>query len=200
MSAHFKRHIIIVMAFFCSLLRAETHITSFTSPAEQLTTAEISFENRLDFCRKFKRLTAEYFDLWLQAQSFELRRILLSDLGMLANDRCYGEQRNAYSNALIRHAAITGDKTKVNEWIAFFFDKPYFDQSYQGKKSLKLPKSEYLKQLDRLSQLPAYYMPFDMVKAVEAIAPLDDWLIEDIAEPAYGHNPDITGLAVPHIQ
>lgn len=190
-----RRHFFIVGAFFCAVLRAEVHDTSFTTSADQLAAAEASFENRLSFCRKFRHIKAEYYDLWLQSQPFELRRFLLKDLRLLADERCYGTQRNAYSNALIRDAAITGDNTKLNEWIVLYFDKPQM-----GKVLLQLPKSEYLKQLDRLSQLPAYYMPFDIVSAVKAVAPLSDWAIEDIAEPAYGRNPNLTGLTIPHIQ
>jgi len=188
-----RRYIIMPGLFFCSLLQAETHLPAFATPAEQLAIAEAALETRLGYCRKFKTLRANYFDLWLQSQPFGHRRAILDELSRRAEERCLGSERKAYSDAQIRYAATSGDNAKLDQWVILYFDKPRIK-----KEPLPLPRSEYSTQFERLSSLPAYYMPFDLFRAVEAIAPLKEWAIDEVVDRVYDRHPYIQGLSVSH--
>lgn len=161
------------------------------SSKKQLAVAEHVLEARLRYCDQFKALRADYYDFWLQSQPLEVRKKILWDLLLAAEDRCYGQQRNAYSDALIRHAAITGERAKLNDWIISYFSRPL-----TRKVNVDIPVAEYKKQLARLSQLPAYYMPFDLMHVVKLVAPYQEWLIDDAVRRAWTPDPEIKGFII----
>jgi hypothetical protein len=170
------------------------------TPMQTQLQAKAVLEHRLRFCRQFEKREinpSEWFDLWLQSQPIEVRRKVLWNLHLQANERCYGAERDAYSIALIKYTAITGDRTLLDDWISFY-DDPGLKRDIQ----LPFPETEYNKQLNRLSQLPAFYMPFNAGSAVDAIIPDQEWLLGQTVQQTFQRTPYIKGLIINglHIQ
>jgi len=189
--------------FLSALLIIASPLLANTQQADSPTAvrlrAEATLEHRLRFCRQFEKHQlneVNWFDFWLQSQPVDVRKKALLDLYTKANERCYGAERDAYSIALIKYAAITGDKTLLDEWICFYSEPSTRDIQ------LSIPEAEYEQQLERLSQLPAFYMPFAPLTALDAIAPDQELMLDYAVRQAFERNPYIEGLIINglHIQ
>lgn len=190
---------------FVNLLFTLLVITStrqaYANPVDDLEAAQLRarevLEHRLNVCDQFRKIEANWFDFWLQSQSVEVRKKAIWDLYRRANERCYGAERDAYSIALIKYTAITGDRTLLDEWI-LFYDDPGLKRDIQ----LPIPEIEYEKQLERLTLLPAFYMPFDTISSRDAIAPDQEWLLYQTVRQTFQRTPYLKGLIINglHIQ
>ncbi|WP_242446243.1 hypothetical protein [Photobacterium angustum] len=127
-----------------------------SSEKMQLLKVKQEYENQIHQCqllenRKLKPIN----DPWLSSLPLERKKIILNELNNTALQRCVINKEKDFTYKLLDYTAKTGDKLFLNSWLIF--------QSalYGERDNLVLTEKEQ-KNINRLSEMPKYYYPFNM--------------------------------------
>jgi len=143
-------------------------VASFSASADVLEAAEkaqkelghtyIQLNEKLKECSKLKERPINIEDKWLKEQPIITQKVVLLELSKKALKRCAQDEETAYINAAFE-LAVFGEKQALDEYLALRkFDVP-------NKESMDILVNLDKTELDRLSKLSKYQLPFSAISA-----------------------------------
>jgi hypothetical protein len=159
---------------------------------KEATVARVALERQYGVCQSAKDREINFFDFWLQAQSRQVKLRMIWELHQLAFNHCIQRESEKYTLAVVRLAAVTKDKSKLEEWLDMW---PENDPDSNLK--ITMPMAIYTPHLQRLSASAAFRLPFDLMAASTAIIPNEQDIVDTTVSKVMVHQPYIKGLIPP---
>ena len=163
-----------------------SHIEKLT---QETTTARQVLEHQYGLCRALRDREVNYFDFWLQAQRREVQVKMLRELSEIAFNNCIKPHSDAYTLMVVRLAAVSKDKSKLEEWLDL-----YPEDNPDDFTQTAIPAYVFEQQLQRLSQSPTFHFPFNAVDAYNAIIYDNERILIETLSEAVIRQPYIQGL------
>lgn len=158
----------------------------------EATLARQGLEHQYGLCRALRDREVNYFDFWLQAQPREVKVKMLRELSEIAFNNCIKPQSDAYTLMVVRLAAISKDKSRLEEWLDL-----YPEDNRDDFTQTAIPEYVFEQQLQRLSQSPTFHFPFNAVDAYNAIIYDNERLLMETLSETVITEPYIQGLIPP---
>lgn len=155
----------------------------------EATAARQQLEHQYGLCRALRDREVNYFDFWLQAQRREVKVKMLRELSEIAFNNCIKQQSDAYTIMVVRLAAISKDKSKLEEWLDL-----YPEENPDDFTQTAIPEYVFEQQLQRLSQSPTFHFPFNAVDAYNAIIYDNERILMETLSETVIRQPYIQGL------
>ena len=188
----FKKRTVLWLAcglYISPVFAGLSHIEKLNREA---TLARQVLEHQYGLCRALRDREVNYFDFWLQAQRREVKVKMLRELSEIAFNNCIKPQSDAYTLMVVRLAAISKDKSKLEEWLDL-----YPEENPDNFTQTAIPAYDFEQQLQRLSQSPTFHFPFNAADAYNAIIYDNERILLETLSETVIREPYIQGLIPP---
>jgi hypothetical protein len=185
----FKKRTVLWLAcclYISPVFAGLSHIEKLNREA---TLARQVLEHQYGLCRALRDREVNYFDFWLQAQRREVKVKMLRELSEIAFNNCIKPQSDAYTLIVVRLAAISKDKSKLEEWLDL-----YPEDNRDDFTQTAIPEYVFEQQLQRLSQSPTFHFPFNPMDASNTIIHGDEKKLMETLSETVIRQPYIQGL------